>query len=262
MPGQEKTITKGEKILEPSLKEKNPMNILKYIDTVSNLYSDAPPPKSDAYYDGVVAGASPEQMKGLEERLTNARAFTGDPQPVGLGDNYKSDLRTPVQKKRDEFAAKKLIKKEIVKDYHKESDGYWKGQNKKTDKKWKYEDWTGNTEPPKRKFDVWKDGVKADKSPENIADIRKIINDDYKRNGLKYIEPEDRKYLDIKKEEPKTVYNDAGLSQLEALYEHPERSPETVQQYVARKEHEYKTKEHNRAIKTGIGTMFRINKIR
>jgi hypothetical protein len=32
--------------------------------------------------------------------------YSNDPKPVGLGDNYKSDIRTPVQKKRDSYNAK------------------------------------------------------------------------------------------------------------------------------------------------------------
>mgnify|MGYP005817613393 CR=1 FL=1 len=232
------------KITPGQEKKSKPMNVLKYLDTVSNLYDDGPPPKSDDYYDGVVAGASKEQMQGLEKRLDNARAFTGDPKPAGLGDNYKSDPRTQVQKKRDEFKAKQ-----------------------KPNKNWKYENRLGEqsineNKPPKRKFNMWKDGVKADKSPQNIADIRKIINDDYKRHGLKYIQPEDRKYLDIKKEKPSPEYHDPGISQLEAMYAPQEQPQETLKQYMVRKDHERKIKEHNEAIKTGIGTMFRINKIK
>ena len=210
------------KITPGQEKKSKPMNVLKYIDTVSNLYDDGPPPKSDDYYDGVVAGASKEQMQGLEKRLDNARTFTGDPKP--------------------------------------------KAKQKK-DENWKYENSLGEqsineNKPPKRKFNMWKDGVKADKSPQNIAGIRKIINDDYKRHGLKYIEPEDRKYLDIKKEKPSPEYHDPGISQLEAMYAPQEQPQETLKQYMVRKDHERKIKEHNEAIKTGIGTMFRINKIK
>jgi len=37
------------KITPGQEKKSKPMNVLKYLDTVSNLYDDGPPPKSDDY---------------------------------------------------------------------------------------------------------------------------------------------------------------------------------------------------------------------
>tara|TARA_Y100000310_G_C20674025_1_gene811859 strand:+ start:1479 stop:2039 length:561 start_codon:yes stop_codon:yes gene_type:complete len=63
-------------------------------------------------------GASPEQMKGLEERLAQSRAMTGDPQPVGMGDYYKSNT-TPNEKKKQNYM-KEVRKNELIKKSNRE----------------------------------------------------------------------------------------------------------------------------------------------
>ena len=65
-------------------KKAKPMNVLKYVDTVKHLYDDAPPPKSDAYYDNLTKehvadpGATESQMKAVEDRIAKARERTGE----------------------------------------------------------------------------------------------------------------------------------------------------------------------------------------
>ena len=63
------------------------MKITNYIDKMNHLYSNEPKNEKTV-----------QQLKALKE--------WSQPKPVGLGDNYKSDIRTPVQKKRDSYNAK------------------------------------------------------------------------------------------------------------------------------------------------------------
>ena len=48
----------------------------------------------------------PKPMKVTDYVNKINHLYSNDPKPVGLGDNYKSDIRTPVQKKRDSYNAK------------------------------------------------------------------------------------------------------------------------------------------------------------
>lgn len=147
--------------------------------------------------------------------------------PSGLGNkNLTShDPRTPVQKKRDDWEQKKTI------------------TQLKQLKKWAQGDTEQNISPrnmpqnPKaynkggvaeKRFDLWRDGIKTDKSPENVASVRKIIQQDYKRHGLEYIDPEDRKYLMVNgklpgeapKAQPEVSHNTQMLNDMEDLAKH------------------------------------------
>ena len=82
----ERAFNMGNKILKGGSKPK-PMKITNYIDKMNHLYSN------EAKNEKTV-----KQLTALKE--------WSQPKPVGLGDNYKSDIRTPVQKKRDSYNAK------------------------------------------------------------------------------------------------------------------------------------------------------------
>ena len=51
---------------------------------------------------------------------------------------------------------------------------------------------------PNKRFDMWNDGIKTDKSPQNIAEVRKIVNEEVRRNGTKFLAPDEFKYIDKK----------------------------------------------------------------
>jgi hypothetical protein len=47
------------------------------------------------------------------------------------------------------------------------------------------------------KFNLWSE-IKKDKSYGNLKDVRKIVNDEYKKHGTKNLTPDEHKYLDKK----------------------------------------------------------------
>ena len=57
------------------------------------------------------------------------------------------------------------------------------------------------------KFNLWSE-IKKDKSYGNLKDVRKIVNDEYKKHGTKNLTPDEHKYLDKKS---KTVYPEVVL---------------------------------------------------
>ena len=67
-----------------------------------------------------------------------------------------------------------------------------------------------NFDKPKKRVDNWSLIKATAKSPGEIADIRQIVNEDYKKHGIKHIAPEDKKYLD-KLTEDKPFTNDPYL---------------------------------------------------
>ena len=78
---------------------------------------------------------------------------------------------------------------------------------------------------PNKKFDLWNDGIKTDKSPQNIARVRKIVNDSVKSFGhTKFLTQDEHKYLDKKKEEaPLSVGRDFGTAYLDSMTAEPEQ---------------------------------------
>ena len=52
------------------------------------------------------------------------------------------------------------------------------------------------------KFNLWSE-IKKDKTHNNLKDVRRIVNDEYKKHGTKNLTPDEHKYLDKK---PKPVY--------------------------------------------------------
>ena len=62
--------SKKKKTEQPKSK---PMNILKFADTMTHLYANGKPPKSDVYYDAVVAKA--KQEDALKKRLENTSGY-------------------------------------------------------------------------------------------------------------------------------------------------------------------------------------------
>ena len=115
---------------------------------------------------------------------------------------------------------------------------------------------------PNKRFDMWNDGVKTDKSPQNIAEVRKIVNEEVRRNGTKFLTPDEFKYIDKKEvapPAPSSMIPDPGLELLAPGPTAPEPF-ETFDQFYARREHERKEREFNENIKTGIGPLFKIHK--
>ena len=53
-----------------------------------------------------------------------------------------------------------------------------------------------NFDRPRKRVDNWSLIKATAKSPGEIADIRQVVNEDYKKHGIKHIAPEDKKYLD------------------------------------------------------------------
>jgi hypothetical protein len=78
---------KNKMINDQITRKPKPMKITNYIDKMNHLYSNEP--KNDK---------TVQQLQTLKN--------WGLSKPVGLGDKYKSDLRTPVQKKRDAYTEK------------------------------------------------------------------------------------------------------------------------------------------------------------
>ena len=117
---------------------------------------------------------------------------------------------------------------------------------------------------PNKRFDMWNDGIKTDKSPQNIAEVRKLVNDHVKSVGhTKLLTPDEFKYLDKKVEAPSvpsSPFLDTSLELLEARPTVHETPTESFDQFYARREHERKEREFNENIKTGIGPLFKIHK--
>ena len=117
---------------------------------------------------------------------------------------------------------------------------------------------------PNKKFDLWNDGIKTDKSPQNIARVRKIVNDSVKSFGhTKFLTPDEFKYIDKKKDAPPVPSSPILDTSLELLEPRPtahETPIESFDQFYARREHERKEREFNENIKTGIGPLFKIHK--
>ena len=176
-------------------------------------------------YDHSARTLQQEQDLGKKMWLEKQK-IDDQPLPVGLGNKYKSDIRTPNQKKKDAWDEKKYNIRQRLK----------------------------NVRGPA----VWDLVKQVSKTPEEIAEVRKVINDHVKAVGhTKYVSRDEVKFLD-KKEEDKPIYQDSGIADLEALHTPPEQPRETLKQYTNRKEQEYKVKEFNNAIKTGVGTLFRM----
>ena len=110
---------------------------------------------------------------------------------------------------------------------------------------------------------MWNDGIKTDKSPNNISDVRKMVNEEVRRNGTKFLTPDEFKYIDKKVEAPSvpsSPFLDTSLELLEARPTAHETPIESFDQFYARREHERKEREFNENIKTGIGPLFKIHK--
>ena len=87
-----------------------PMNILKYADTISNLYADAPPPKTDAHYDAVVAKA--KQEYALKKKLENTSGYVDQ-----FGNRESPTDRIQEMDRTNKKKIIKVAKKELPKDY-------------------------------------------------------------------------------------------------------------------------------------------------
>ena len=81
-----------------------PMNILKFADTMTHLYSDGAPPKSDAHYDAVVAKA--KQEDALKKRLENTSGYVDQ-----FGNRESATDRI---QELDRANKKKIIKKTLI----------------------------------------------------------------------------------------------------------------------------------------------------
>jgi len=90
---------KRETELNKEQQKPKPMNVLKYMDTMNQLYSDGPPPKSDAHYDRVVTDA--KQMQKIKEAIPVSPMIKED------------ELFNDKILKRDKYEPKKIIKKEM-----------------------------------------------------------------------------------------------------------------------------------------------------
>ena len=85
-----------------------------------------------------------------------------------------------------------------------------------------------NNIPYKKKFDLWNDGIKTDKSPQNVAEVRKLVNDHVKSVGhTKLLTPDEFKYLDKKEEsKPIAVVQDPGIDIFTQQSTEPEPVPD------------------------------------
>ena len=160
-------------------------------------------------YDKTSYPSDPEQRRRLKN-ITELEKSLGYSSP-DLNVPYKKDTRAPVQKKRDNWEANKRTVQQL------QSLKEW-GQNPLT-----------KTNYPKgggvnKKFDLWNDGIKTDKSPQNVAEVRKLVNDHVKSVGhTKLLTPDEFKYLDKKKEDaPLAVVRDSGTSYLDSMTSEPE----------------------------------------
>lgn len=155
---------------KPTAKKK-PMSVLKYMDLVNKNYGHGTEKvKTDAEYSKIEADAKANyERKKLQ---TSDRS----PGPV-LSASEKMSF----------------------------------GPGKK--EKWKYTSWADQQKDkiplPEKRVDNW-DLIKATaKSPGEIADIRKIVNEDYRKHGIKNIAPGDKKYLD--RPDPSALTPDSSL---------------------------------------------------
>ena len=163
--------------------------------------------------------------------------------PSGLGNkNLTShDPRTPVMKKREEWEQKKTLNqlKQLKKWSQGDTEQNISPRNMPRDPK------TYNKGGVVKKDNSWKDfkdgkitHITKDKSPSNwdlikqtsntpqeIADVRKTVQDDYRKHGMKYIEPDDRKYLMVNgklpgeapKAQPEVSHNTQMINDLEQM---------------------------------------------
>ncbi len=140
---------------------------------------------------------------------------------------YEQSLLTPVEKKRIEFQKKKMenLNKLNLKQQIKNSPiGTIKNLDKQKPNSWNdFKDGKITQVVKEKSPSNWEVFKQASKTPQEIAEIRKIVNDDYKRHGLKYIEPEDHKYLRVNGKMPgeekktETPINTALINELEVL---------------------------------------------
>ena len=85
--------------LKPKDSTKEPKSFISEKEYENHLVSRPTRAESKGAYNNFVSNQKTiNQLKALKE--------WAQPTPVGLGNNYKSDLRTPVQKKRDSYNAK------------------------------------------------------------------------------------------------------------------------------------------------------------
>ena len=229
-------------------KDQTDLNILNKEMKVSVLKSEIGGIKKYNQYDKTTYPSDPEQRRRLKNISAIEKSLGyASPEP---NVPYKKDTRIPVQKKRDNWEANKKTIQQLknLKEW---------GQNPLT--KTNYSKGGG----VKKKFDLWNDGIKTDKSPQNIAEVRKIVNEEVKRNGTKFLTPDEFKYIDKKKDAPSVPSSpilDTSLELLEARPTAHETPIESFDQFYARREHERKEREFNENIKTGIGPLFKIHK--
>ncbi len=226
-------------------KDQTDLNILNKEMKLGVLKDEIGGLKKFDHHDKSTYPSDPEVSRRLKN-ISDLEKSLGYESPE-LNVSYKKDQRSPNQKKAASWEATKKTVQQLrnLKSHHQ-----------------------GNSEqlnrPENKKFDMWNDGIKTDKPPQNLSEVRRIINEEYKRNGTQFLTPDEHKFID-KEEEPKTssVVRDDGLSQLESSFAQLEPN-ETVEQFIARREREYKAneKQHefNRAVKSGVGTLFKINK--
>ena len=93
--------SKKKKTEQPKSK---PMNILKFADTMNHLYAKGKPPKSDVYYDAVVAKA--KQEDALKKRLENTSGYVDQ---FGNRESATDRIR-----EMDRANKKKIIKKTLI----------------------------------------------------------------------------------------------------------------------------------------------------
>ena len=196
-----------------SSKEEANLNILNKEMKLSVLKDEIGGVKKYNQYDRTSFPSDPEQSRRLKniDKLEKSLGYTSPE----LNVPYNKDTRAPVQKKRDNWEANKRTVQQL------QSLKEW-GQNPLT--KTNYSKGGG----VKKKFDLWNDGIKTDKSPQNIAEVRKLVNDHVKSVGhTKLLTPDEFKYLD-KKEEPKplAVVHDEALDVLAERPTGPEPVPE------------------------------------
>jgi len=234
-------------------KDQTNLNILNKEMKLSVLKDELGGLKKYNQYDKTSLPYDPEQKRRLKN-ISSLEKSLGYNSPEN-NVPYKKDIRTPNQKKADSWEANKKTVQQLnnLKEW---------GQNPLTKQNPKAHYSKGGTAKNK-KFDMWNDGIKTDKSPHNIAEVRKIVNEEVKRNGTKFLTPDELKYIDKKVEAPSvpsSPFLDTSLELLEARPTAHETPIESFDQFYARREHERKEREFNENIKTGIGPLFKIHK--
>ena len=157
---------------DPRTKEQKPMKILKYLDVMGKNYGDKNiRVKSDQEYEKIEADAKAEYLKKNPTYPTEASSAEMEALKGRL-DNARAYVTPPKKKWRYESRFDELAKADKI-----------------TDQQTLYQ-------KSKKKLNNWELIKATATSPEEIADIRKTVNDDFKRNGGKNMDPADKKYLD------------------------------------------------------------------